>query len=106
MLLKDGMVTTRLPRAGSGKARVPYQSDESIVFDKKPVELIKDLSKASKGKYIYSFDARIESDDARNDNGYLWHVQLQLFATGKAVITCSNSFYSMMRYEGIIIPRN
>lgn len=94
-VMKDGEVTTRLPFRGSASSMMPYQSDLSIVFDHQPVTVTKDTSKAAKGKYTLSFEAKCEED--------IWRVQIQLFDNGQAYITCECPSRSIMRYDGEMI---
>lgn len=96
--MKGDVVTTRLPYIGvSHEATYGGVDDISIIFDKEKVQVLKDVSKASKGEYYYQFRGGKGKD--------VWTVTLQIYDNGSASIGCSASGGRYMSYfANLVIP--
>lgn len=95
--LKGNVVNTRLPFIGRSDLMAFSDDDISIVFENEKVKLKKDLSKVSRGEYIYEFKGGKGLDK--------WTVRLQLYNNGRAYVKCMSESGRTMDYVAeILIP--
>ena len=96
--LKDGVVDTRLPYIGDSYSATIGGEEISVVFNKEKVTVLKDFSlAASQGKYLYQFKG--------GEGHYKWTVDIQIFDSGSATITCSCSDGRFMGYyANLVLP--
>lgn len=90
--IKDGTIDGRLPFIGDAFNNLFSGEDVSYVFDKCPIEIKDNFSRAEKGRYIYSFDAVSSKEKVS--------FVITFTKTGRAdiVVKCTNR--SLMSYTG------
>ena len=100
LVLKDNVVTTRLPFLGESHEAAYGGTDEiSIVFNKEKVALLKDFSDASKGEYRYQFQG--------GEGPGRWTVAMQIYDNGSALISCTGTGGRFMTYyANVVLPKN
>ena len=98
--LKDGVVDTRLPYIGDSYSATFGSEEISIVFKKEKVTVLKDFSlAASQGKYLYQFKG--------GEGNYKWTVDIQIFDSGSASISCACADGRFMSYYAtVVLPDN
>jgi len=96
MKVADGKVSGRLPYQGKGNMTSAYgvEGDNALVFDDCPIEIKVDDSKASKGRYLLSFEARSGSSNCK--------VRVMIWTNRTVKVTCIPYDRSQMTYDGYL----
>lgn len=95
--VRGDVVDTRLPFIGSSSQPVFSGEEISIVLENEKVTFSEDFKKASKGKYVYTFEG-----PASNGS---WVFTITLNSNGVAYINCSSPTRGIMNYSAeILIP--
>lgn len=92
--IKDGTIDGRLPFIGDAYNNLFSGEDVSYVFDKCPIEIKDNFTKAEKGRYSYSFDAMSGKDKVS--------FSITFTKTGRADLTLKCTSRSLMSYTGQI----
>ena len=92
----DGKISGRLPYYGRGNMTSAYgvEGDNAIVFDESPIEMKIDDSKASKGRYLLSFEAKSGSSNCK--------VRITIWTNRNVKVTCFPYDRSQMDYDGFL----
>lgn len=89
--IRGNHIKTRLPFFGKSNMAMAPGDDISIVFDD-DVDLMRDMSRASRGEYNYMFRMRKNSE--------IWDVSITVYENGIARITCNSNCRDVMNYDG------
>lgn len=91
--LKDNTIDGRLPFFGDAFNSLFSGDDVSYVFEKSPIEVTEDFSKADKGRYHLFFDAMTVGKEKAS-------FVVTVHTNGKVDITVKCSSRSLMSYTG------